>query len=62
MNYYDSTDRNSTDYTLFGLGFIAVLIGATGIVINSPALATLGLLLLLAVIAGVAIRNDPSGW
>ena len=50
-NYSDSTDRRPGEYARFAIGFLAFGMAATGIVLTSPALAVLGALILLLVVA-----------
>ncbi len=48
--FTESTDRNSVDYFLFGLGFVAFLLGVGGVIVSSVAAAVAGGALLLLVI------------
>jgi hypothetical protein len=48
--YSDSSERGTTDFILFGLGFIGFLLGVGGIIVSSIGCALGGGLLLLMVI------------
>ena len=50
MNWVDSTDRCSSDYVRFGVGFLAFLVGVSGMVANSLWAAILGAVVFLGVI------------
>ena len=56
MQRTESTDRNATDYVLFGLGFIGFVMAAAGVVLALAGFAVLGLLVLLTVMGIFNIR------
>ncbi len=57
--YTESTDRTVVDYFLFALGFIAFLLGLTGVIIESVGVAFAGGLILVLVIAAFSARRAP---
>ncbi len=52
----DSSDRSPGDLILFGLGFLAFLLTAGGIVVSYLPAAVLGIFLLLFVVGCFALR------
>ena len=54
--FFDSTDRRPADFLLFALGFIGFVLGATGVVVASPATAILGLLMMILTVASFLVR------
>jgi len=55
-NAFDSTDRATPDFILFGTGFFGFLLGVGGVVVASPAAASTGGLILLLAIAAFQLR------
>ena len=50
-DYSDSTERSSADFVLFALAFIGFGTALSGVILNSPLLANLGLVVLLGSIS-----------
>jgi hypothetical protein len=53
---FDSTDRSPVEFLLFALGFFGFVLGASGVVVASPAVAILGLLMMILTVAAFLIR------
>jgi hypothetical protein len=58
--YPDSTDRGPADFVLFGLAFLAFMLGAAGVVLTSPPVAIFGALLLLLSVYALGCRSGQS--
>ncbi len=59
MNAVDSTDRNSVDFFLFGLGFLGFLLLDAGIIIGAPFVAIVGGVIKLFSILTFHLRRSP---
>ena len=57
-DYFDSTTRGPVDYVLFGMGFIGVILGAAGVIVESVAAAVAGFALLLLVVCAFRLMKD----
>jgi len=57
-NAFESSDRSPAELILFALGFIGFVLGSTGIVVNSPATAVFGGLLLLFCVSSFLLRSE----
>jgi hypothetical protein len=53
---FDSTDRSPTDFLLFATGFFGFVLGATGVVVASPATALIGGLMMILAVAAFLVR------
>jgi hypothetical protein len=58
MNWVESTDRSSSDYLRFGLGFLAFLIGAAGMETNCVWVAAVGAAVFLFTIVSYLGAED----
>ncbi|HVU99878.1 MAG TPA: hypothetical protein VHH88_00860 [Verrucomicrobiae bacterium] len=57
MNSVESTDRSSSDYFLFGLGFVAFLFAVAGMEVNSVWIAVAGAVVLLLTIVSFSAED-----
>ncbi len=53
---FESTDRQTTDFVLFGLTFLGFLIGATGLILGCAGCAVAGAALMVLCIAAFGLR------
>jgi len=59
MSYFDSTDRTTTDFVLFALGFVGFLLATTGVIVDCPPGAVTGAAFLLLAILCLTLRTAP---
>jgi len=53
----ESTDRSSTEYFLFGLGFLGLLVGYWGILLFSPFLGISGAVITLVAVCALTLNR-----
>jgi hypothetical protein len=56
---FDSTERTTTDFVLFALGFIGKVVAGAGVVVNSAATAVFGALLALFAVSSFFLKGSP---
>ena len=59
MSYFDSTDRTTTDFVLFALGFGGFLLATAGVIVGCAPEALTGAGLLLLTILCLSLRTAP---